>query len=317
MKRQYDKNSTEASLVESYTYYITDGFDEESFRRKMYTFELLRGSDGWKITNVTTDDHWETDDKFEYTPIDVEGAVKAQLAKPELKSFTSTTDEKEKHKADSQASPTSKMHRWKYDTAAAVAYAKKHYNDTNDKIFGYSGGEGGNCQNFASQCVWAGLGGSGTEKTALPAVPRSRVNLPAFNVWCAGHSTDNFYDYYEFNWPWDNVCGFSKLMVKSTTTAEGPFGNTSYQKGIENAAVGNVLVADWNGAPSEKTLDHAMFVTQVSGTAGSRDKTNVKIAAHTSHTNSAFQTVASYTQAQTKCFGRAVIYSGYYKVEQQ
>ncbi len=262
------------------------------------------------------DDPWETDDKFEYTPIDVESAVKAQLAKPELKPFISTTDEKEKLKADSQASPTSEMHRWQYDTAAAVEYAKNHYDDKCDKIFGYSGGKGGNCQNFASQCVWAGLGGSGTKKTARPAVPRSRVNLPAFNVWCAGHSTEKFYDYYEFNWPWDNVWGFSKLMGKSTTKAEGPFGNAFYKKGIENAAVGNVLTADFGGAPAEKTLDHAMFVTQVSGTRGSRDKTDVKIAAHTSHTNSAFQTVASYTTAQTKCFGRAVIYSGYYKVKQ-
>ncbi len=51
--QKIDKNSAEASIVESYTYYITDGFDDESFRRKMYTFELLRSSDGWKITNVT------------------------------------------------------------------------------------------------------------------------------------------------------------------------------------------------------------------------------------------------------------------------
>lgn len=107
------------------------------------------------------------------------------------------------------------------------------------------------------------------------------------------------------------------IICKSTTKTEGPYGYAYYSNGIENAAVGNVLTADFGGAPAEKTLDHAMFVTQVNGTAGSRDKTNVKIAAHTRHTNSAYETVASYAKTTTiESFGRASIWSGYYKVKQ-
>ncbi|MGB8455958.1 MAG: hypothetical protein WCD89_27040 [Anaerocolumna sp.] len=36
-KVSYDGDQVVASVVESYTYYIDDGFDGESFRRKMYT----------------------------------------------------------------------------------------------------------------------------------------------------------------------------------------------------------------------------------------------------------------------------------------
>ena len=100
-------------------------------------------------------------------------------------------------------------------------------------------------------------------------------------------------------------------------TSEGPYGNTMYSKGIQNAEVGNVLSVDWDGAPAEDTLDHAMFVTEVTGTAGSRTKSNVKIAAHTSPTNSAYQTVSSYAPSTSiDSFARSYIYRGYYSVEQ-
>lgn len=313
-KAEVSGNTAIASVVESYSYYITDGFDSESFRRKMYTFELLLDSNGWKITNMTTDDPWEADEKFEYAPIDVNGAVDAQLA--EIKMMSSSEpliDQAKDAKADNQVLPAVTMYSWTYDTALAVGYAEDHYDDTSNPVFGYNSTS--NCQNFASQCVWAGLGGSGTSKTARPAVSTALVGSSAFNVWCAGQYT-NYYDYYKFNWAWDNVQGFSKLMVASTSTAEGPYGNAYYSSGIENAEVGNVLTVDWDGAPAERTIDHAMFVTSVTGTAGSRDKTDVKIAAHTGATNSAYETVASYTSEPIGSFGRASIWRGYYSVQQ-
>lgn len=315
-KVEKSNNTAIASVVESYSYYITDGFDSNSFRRKMYTFELLLGSDGWKITNVTTDDPWELDDKFEYTPIDVKGAVDAQLAEINLiSSSKSLIDEAKDVKADIQVLPTATMYTWTYDTADAVAYAVDHYDDTSNSVFGFNSGN--DCQNFASQCVWAGLGGSGTDKKARPAVSTTLVGSSAFNVWCAGQSTTYYSSStYWLNWAWDNVRGFSKLMVASTSTAEGPYGNAYYSSGVQNAEVGNVLTVDWDGAPAQDTLDHAMFVTSVTGTYGSRDKTNVKIAAHTSPTNSAYQTVSSYTSEPIASFGRAAIWNGYYSVQQ-
>lgn len=121
-----------ASVVESYTYYITDGFNDKSFRRKMYTFELVRDFGEWKITNVTTDDPWETDANFKYAPIDVENAVNAHLAEAQMKSPEPIINENKDIKASNQVLPSATMYSWTYDTSKAVAYAEAHYKDTSN-----------------------------------------------------------------------------------------------------------------------------------------------------------------------------------------
>lgn len=301
------ENSAVASVVESYTYQINDGFNQQSFRRKMYTFELLSGSDGWKITNVTTDDPWEKDAKFTYAPIDVKSAVNAHLAETAVKSTTSLINETKDVKVASQLSPNLALR--SYNTSNAVSYAAAHYRDTSNSVFGYNSTH--DCQNFASQCVWAGLGGTGTDKTARPAVPTSLVGTSAFNVWCADQST-TYYSYFAYNWAWNNVQGFAKLVYASTPSAAGPYGYTYYTQGVQTASVGDVLTVDWSGAPAADTLDHAMFVTGVNGTAGSRTKDNVMIAAHTSPTNSAYMTLSSYTSQSIGSFGKDSVVCGYY-----
>lgn len=304
-----DGNIATATVVESYTYFITDGFSDESFRRREYTFTLSNINNSWKIIGITTNDPWETNDSFDYASID----VKQQLLDASYSIPAESDDLMDEKEYDIETTATT-LYQWTYDTSKAVEYAKNHYSDTSNTVFGFT--EGNDCQNFSSQCVWAGLGGSGTSTTSLPAVSTSRVGSDAFNVWCRNQCTTYYSDYY-LNWPWDNVKGFAKLMRVSKTTSEGPFGNTMYSKGIQNAEVGNVLSVDWDGAPAESTLDHAMFVTEVTGTAGSRTKSNVKIAAHTSPTNSAYQTVSSYaTSTSIDSFARSYIYRGYYSVEQ-
>ena len=304
-----DVSSATATVVESYTYYVTDGFGDESFRRREYTFDLAKGAKEWSIVGVRTNDPWELDEDFVYEALDVEAAISAQLEQMQKRTEAPIIEDEKA----SEAEPKASLNKWTYDTSAAVSYAASHYKDTSNSTFGFT--TGNNCQNFSSQCVWAGLGGSGSSTTARPAVPTSRVGTGAFNVWCRNQSTTYYSEFY-YNWAWDNVRGFAKLMQASSTSAEGPYGNAIYSNGIQNAEVGNVLSVDWGGAPSATTLDHAMFVTQVSGTAGSRTKADVKIAAHTSPTNSAYQTVSSYTSQSIGSFARSYITCGYYSVTQ-
>jgi hypothetical protein len=297
-----------ANIVESYTYYIDDGFDSESFRRKKYTFSLRNISGEWLITDVITDDPWEVRSDFIYQPINVQATVSAVMA--DIEEYRTTPVPADQSKVALQALETAaSLTTWTYNESVAVAYATAHYNDTTNSTFGYASD---NCQNFASQCVWAGLGGSGTSKTALPAVSTGRVGSNAFNVWCQGQSTTYYSDFY-FNWAWDNVRSFAKLLKSSKPTSEGPYGNASYAGAVANAAVGDVLNVNWNGTPTESTIAHAMFVTEVLGTPGSRTKSDVKIAAHTSPTNSAYQTLSSYaTGTSINNFGRVVIWQGHY-----
>lgn len=310
-----NKNSAVASIVESYTYYISDGFGDKSFRRKMYTFDLINGSDGWRITNVTTDDPWEKDPSFVYKPTDVKAAVDAHLAENKQVSSTIAVDGTQDNKATLQITPNTSLYSWSYNFVTAVTYAAAHYADTSNRVFGYDSSD--DCQNFASQCVWAGLGGTGTDKNVRPAVSTTLVGSSASNVWCRNQSTSYYNNiYYGFNWAWDNICGFFNLIQMSTSSTEGPYGISSYSNGVQYAIAGNVLGVDWNGHPAARTLDHAMFVTQVTGTAGSRTKDNVKIAAHTNPTNSAYETLSSYTSQSIGSFARSQIYRGYYAVQQ-
>lgn len=97
----------------------------------------------------------------------------------------------------------------------------------------------------------------------------------------------------------------------------GPYGGTAYSNGVQYASVGNVLTVRWTGTPSEGTLDHAMFVTDVSGYPGQRTMQDVKIAAHTSRTTSAYQTLAEYVgSTPIQNFGRVYIYGGHYPFPQ-
>lgn len=311
-KVSYDGDQAVASIVESYTYYINDGFDGESFRRKMYTFDLQNDNGKWMITDVTTNDPWELEKDFEYKSLDVQATISNLLAEAEqVKANPSVADNSKLEEPNLGVKAT--MYSWTYDVSAAIDYAEDHYDDTSNSVFGYTSGN--NCQNFSSQCVWAGLGGSGSSTTARPAVPTSRAGTDAFNVWSRNQST-TYYDDFYFNWAWDNNRGFMKLMRASSSSAEGPYGNAYYSDGVELADAGDVLSVNWEGIPDEDSTDHAMFVTEVSGTSGSRTKSNVKIAAHTSATNSAYQTLSSYTSTSIDNFGRSEIWRGYYTVEQ-
>lgn len=308
-----DKDSAVASVVELYTYYANNGFDDESFRSKMYTFELLKSPDGWQITNVTTDDPWETNEDFVYKPIDVKATVDAHLAEKNLQASILSND---KEKVDK----VSTLYQWTYNPTVAVNYAKDYYNKIN-RVFGSTSGN--DCQNFASQCVWAGLGGSGSSSTARPAVSTALVDSSDFNVWCRNQSTTYWQNIdWRYAWSWDNVSGFMNLMLNSTSLAEGPYGIASCSStSIGSANVGNVLGVNWDNDASTNfsKLDHAMFITAVTGTSGSRTQDNIKVAAHTGETNTAYDVLSSYVSWNPRTndkFGRATIYYGYYATQQ-
>ena len=307
-------NSALAKLVETYTYFQTDGSNSDSYRRRMYIFELEREADRWLVTNVTTDDPWELEAGFEYDTIDVVAAVEALLLELQVKALTDPVESEQENTME----PMSTMYSWTYDVSKAIAYAENHFSfGNNNPTFGYNyvDGSPANCQNFASQCVWAGLGGSGTSTTALPAVSTQRVGNNVRNVWCRNQYTNYYADSY-FNWTWDNVRGFFKLIETSSSSEEGPSGFTQYS-GLAYSTPGSVLAVNWTStASSASVLNHAMFVTAVTGSHGNQTSSSIKIAAHSSHTNSAYQVLSTYTSRPASAFARAAIWGGWYTVPQ-
>lgn len=313
-----DGNSAQAKIVESYEYYINDGFEGNSFRKRQYYFDLIRENAGWKISSVATNDPWENNN-FNYEAIDVSKAV-ASIANAASEA---------KHKATLNANTIvnplgmkdpgasiESLYTWTYNVGVAINYAENYYNSINP-LFGQAAED---CQNFASQCVWAGLRGGyadAQDRTAIPAVSTSYVGSDAPNVWCRNQSTTYNFSYFGHKWAWDNVCGFAELIERSSSSVIGPFGNTHYGN-LLYASEGDVISWDANGSPSGTTMDHAMFVTSATGTVGYRTKSDLKIAAHNSSTNSAYQTLTSYAPPSytDSYFATSVIGWGYYDVAQ-
>lgn len=308
------KQFAQASIVEDYQYFIDDDFGEESFRRRKYSFEMVNSSDGWKIKEVKTNDPWENDESFSYKEIEVVDIIAKLADDMRLANNKSIKKVTTSDIFENNDNATTSLYRWGYSPSNAVTYASNHFRDTSHPVFGYT--PNNNCQNFVSQCVWAGLWGSGTSPAARPAVSPAIAGTNGKNVWQRNVATTYYSpNTYWLNWTWDNTCGFANMINGSQNTLEGPYGFTQYSGYFSYINTGNVLEVDWEGSPARDTLDHAMFVTQVSGTAGSRTTSQVKIAAHTDATNSAYQTLSSYTTMPSSAFTRVVISYGYYAVQ--
>ncbi len=295
-----------ASIVEKYTYYVTNDFECENYRSRKYTFSLRKSKGEWKIVGVTTNDPWETDESFVYEPVDIEARILEATVPMSVDDVAYTGNS-----SDNEIMATS-LYAWTYDYTAAVAYAEqycKNYNST------FRENSGKDCQNFVSQCIWAGLGGS--SRTSLPAVSTSRVGSSAANVWCNGQYS-TYYEYFEYNWAWDNVAGFANLISTSSSSREGPYGLVFLSGGVQYSLVGYELMVDWEDSPTSIVdFDHAMFVTETTGYGSTRTTESIKIAAHTDDTNTAYTTLSEYiSTVSINAYGRIDIARGYYSTAQ-
>lgn len=64
--------------------------------------------------------------------------------------------------------------------------------------------------------------------------------------------------------------------------------------------------------PTETNLAHAMFVTEVTGSVGSRTRSNIWIAAHNSNTTSAYMPLVDYSSKLDSQYVTSLISCGYY-----
>lgn len=275
---EIEEDVATANVVEEYSYYLDEGFDDDyNYRRVMYMFSLEKDKDGsWKIVDAYEKSPWEIS--------------KSNTDMPESKVEVYNTGDV---RSPSVKSPD--LMKVTYKTGKAVEYAKKWYSAKNQStanpLFGYASA---NCQNFASQCVWAGFHNNyaaATSTTAWPAVSIARAGNNAPNVWCRNQSI-SLYSNYKWNWAWDNVQGFAHLIETSSMKREGPVG--VLRTGLAMAEVGDVIYWTDQQTPNSSNILHAMFVTSVTGISGYRTAANIKIAANNSSTDSAYQSLSTY-----------------------
>lgn len=290
------KGSKIVSITIEYEYRVqsqrTRVIDDRAVTKRYY-YEFQNCDGAWLLTSQWTDDPWLSKDLVENSDI------------PEVKTIVEDIMHVSNNSMDIElmevpinneavapdAAPPDRI--ISYDVNKAVNYAIANYNNKTNSPFWYSTSST-NCQNFVSQAVFMGLNGNTNQKIYIPAVSTQRLgttNKP--NVWCPQQSS-TYYSYYYYNWSWDSVQGFANLINTNGPTREGPYGSIAYSTSISSAAKGNILHINYEGAASISNVDHAMFITDVTGTSGNRSMSNIKIAAHTAHTNSAKQLLSEY-----------------------
>lgn len=308
---EINNNKAVVKVVEIYEYYIKDNFDTVSKRTKEFTITFEKNNGTWLINEIKTNDPWESDSRFDYYDFDVdkEVAVSIEALKKEKSGdeviIVDTTDVL-------RSDPS--MTAFSYSRSKAVSYAENWY----DGVHSSFGAASEDCQNFASQCVWAGLGGdiSSPDLTDLPVVYSSTYGTTYERVWqhnnyCSSHTTSSTGN----GWHWDNVDGFFWLISTSSHLVQGPNGFVAFN--LNYADEGDVIAVDWSSTnPSLGTLDHAMVVTNTTGSSGSRNPDNIFIAAHNSQTSSAYQSLNDYTGYKSEShFATANVSRGYYYVD--
>ncbi len=305
-KAEIDGDNAHASIVEEYSYDIDNGFDNLSWLSREYSIDLRKSSGNWYITCISTDSPIESEE------IDVEAQI-ALLNQPV--ESTGLPDDPDMECDIAPAS--SNLYSWIYNASDAIDYAATYYDGWNP-LFSYNITEDGevDCQNFVSQCIWAGLGG--TSETDIPCVSTALVGDNAPNVWCNCQYSTYYSDDYRLNWAWDNVIGFFRLIEVCSPNTIGPYGIVYTSNAIAYAKAGEPLYCDNNGGSANgESIDHAMFITKVNGTSGSRTVNNIFIAAHSDPTETAYQALSEYCGNLTsKSFARIHITGGYYPSKQ-
>jgi hypothetical protein len=138
-----------------------------------------------------------------------------------------------------------------------------YYNNNND------------CQNFASQCLWRGLGGI-ENSTSISSKSRPMVSSGSYTWY---HGTNK----YDCSNSWTS-CTFFGDYINDHSFGEGLYGDI--YSGINNACVGDLIqYSTDNGA----TYDHVYVVVGASGTYGYRTASDLIVCAHTTnHQNANF-----------------------------
>lgn len=165
---------------------------------------------------------------------------------------------------------------WYYNRDNAAAYAYTYTTDSytasegdnasfiNDNFVYYSGA---NCQNFASQCVWAGLGGSDTSDTIDSF--RFPMDTSGDNKWYCNGQWDAVVH-------WTNTHRFDEYVRASSAEKIGTRMNASVytlSAGQSFASISNattrLLGAVLHVYGSNTNYGHAIVVTGVAGTESS------------------------------------------------
>ena len=278
-KQMRDDNSADISN-EKFEYTINsititgDKATAKCYEQYEYTYknDPVRSSRGieYQITFVKKDNKWEIVDIITNNELERLVAQTGDVSGKYIFDFD-IDEEVEEESKDFASTTAVNGTTHEYNRSAAAQYALD-YSASSDGTDAYNSKFphfDADCQNFVSQCVWFGLGGTNTT-TAISNKNKPMMTTTGREWFCtkSGHSAS-----------WTVVGDFRNYVVPEADGEDGIYG-VRYLKGkIANAQKGDVVqICDSNG-----TWYHSYIISSVTGTYGSRTLSNINICAHTSN----------------------------------
>lgn len=262
---QIDEDMAVVDVYEwfAYTYYFLDDellMDEESGEGTPYRVTLRKDNGNWCISDIAFESRFL--DALRDPSLSVEEFV-AECREAATAYIPSET----KIAVELPVAPRRLPSRKTLDTSRVVTYAKKYAESRNPLFYNY-GDRGGDCQNYASQCIWYGLGGvesaTAVNNHNFPMVGPSISSRQWYNDGSGNHSGS-----------WTAVGDFANYVKGGATSFVGLYGSVT--SGIANAEVGDIIQVRENG---EDSYSHSYVVVKVTGIAGYRTLENIWVCAH-------------------------------------
>lgn len=264
-------DTASVSVYEWFTYYEytpNDGIAEfESGRGKDYTIELQKTGNVWTITSI--DFYDLSTDTLRDFDISIDEFVRgeyeaATTCTPDNSVTTFGMDLVETAAANGRTITS-------FNANAFKTYALDYDGSMRNPYFYDCSSLGGDCQNFASQCVWAGLGGSNYNL--------SNAQFPMINSTLAGNSGREWYIYPNgaHSASWTSCYYFRNYLSAGSSSQIGLYG--SIGSNTAAAQVGDILhIRDSNGDYS-----HALVVVGIhpDATPGAATINQIYVSAHT------------------------------------
>lgn len=252
-------DSAIANCVEYYEY-LYQGQSIKSCREIEYKLYFIKSNGYWILQDVASNNELECLTKEGYESIADTEKINADQEYQDIE---------EQEKLQNNNLYRGNLHAYSRSDAAeyALQYSSSSSNTSsyNMKFNNYSPND---CQNFASQCVWSGLGGNNTTYAI------DNQHKPMINK-----SGREWYGRVNASYSWINVGAFRDYVVSESEGLDGIYG-IRYAKGnVKKAQKGDVIqIHDSNGI-----WYHSYIINSVTGTYGQRTINNIFVCAHTAN----------------------------------
>lgn len=266
-------NTATVTAYEYLEYVLKEYKDIVSSRGVTYYIDYSKIGDEWKINNIRTNNELEElVSQFDNVAELLDACLDDTAPSADPAIDAARVDAIDLDDSMNAAASLSKHY---YSAVKAINYAKDHADsDSYNTNFAATYGDN-DCQNFVSQCIWAGFGGTNSkiESKSAPMITASG------REWWRTSSTkekDNIES-------WTRVSIFSDYIDDGGSGTDGLYGTLGKVGSIANAYAGDLLQICKSA--SKEDYYHTYIISRAEGSSGSRTVDNLWVCAHTTDRN--------------------------------